>query len=60
MVDILVLGVITAVFGVVFYAMWSVYYAVKAVGGPIIARLVTYGVWFYASTTSCINNKKEG
>jgi len=60
MVDILVLGVITAVFGVVFYAMWSVYYAVKAVGGPIIARLVTYGVWFMPAPLAASIIRKKG
>lgn len=46
MIDILLLGVITAVYTVVFYAMWTIYFTVQAIGGPIIARLITYGSWF--------------
>lgn len=49
MVDILVLGVIAAVYAVIFYSAWPVYYAVSAAGGPIIARLATYGIWFMAA-----------
>ncbi|MEM4717716.1 MAG: ECF transporter S component [Desulfurococcaceae archaeon] len=46
MIDLLVLGATTAIFAVVFISAWTVYYAVKAIGGPIIARIATYGMWF--------------
>lgn len=46
MVDLLVLGVIAAIFAVVFYAAWSVYYLAEAMWGPIVARVVSYGLWF--------------
>lgn len=46
MMDLLILGVIAAVFTVIFISMWTVYYAVKAIGGPIVARIITYGAWF--------------
>lgn len=49
LIDIITLGVIAAVFAVVFTVMWTPYYAIKAVGGPIIARLLTYGAWFMAA-----------
>lgn len=46
MIDLLILGVIAAIFTIVFISMWTVYYAVKAAAGPIVARLLTYGAWF--------------
>lgn len=46
MADLLILGVIAAVYAVVFISMWTVYYATKAIAGPIFARLLTYGAWF--------------
>lgn len=47
MIDTLTLGIIAAVGAVVFYAAWPVYYAASAAGGPITARLISYGMWFF-------------
>lgn len=60
MVDILVLGVIAAIYGVLFYIWWDVYYAVKAVGGPVAARLVTYGLWFMPAPLAASLIRKPG
>ena len=46
LIDLLILGVIAAIFTIIFTSMWTVYYAVKASAGPIVARLLTYGAWF--------------
>lgn len=59
MIDVLVIGVVAAVFAVVFYAMWSVYYVVEALAGPIAARVLTYGAWFMpAPLTASLVKKK--
>lgn len=59
MVDILILGVIAAVFAVVFHAAWSVYYLAKAAWGPIIARVVSYGLWFMPAPLAASLIKKH-
>ena len=48
-VDYALLGVVAVAFGIVFFAAWPIYYAVKAVGGPVLAKLLTYGIWFMAA-----------
>jgi len=60
MVDVLILGAVAAIYGVLFYAWWSVYYAVEAVGGPIAARLVTYGLWFMPAPLAASLIRKVG
>ncbi|MCY0868094.1 MAG: ECF transporter S component [Desulfurococcus sp.] len=60
LIDILVLGVTAAVFSVLFYVWWDVYYAVKAVGGPVVARLVTYGLWFMPAPLAASLIRKPG
>ncbi|MFZ8790897.1 MAG: ECF transporter S component [Thermosphaera aggregans] len=45
-VDFLYLGVIAVVFAVLFTLWWDVYYAVKAILGPVGTRILTYGLWF--------------
>lgn len=60
MVDIAIIGVAAAIFGVLFQAWWSVYYAVKAIGGPIGARLVTYGLWFMPAPLVATLIRKPG
>lgn len=59
-VDALVLGTIAAVYGALFTVWWSAYYAVKAVGGPIVARLVTYGLWFMPAPLAASLIRKPG
>lgn len=51
-VDYAVLGAVAVAFGVVFVPWWTAYYAVKAVAGPVAARLATYGLWFMAGPTA--------
>jgi len=48
-VDYAILGVVAAVMGVVFVVAWDFYYLVKALLGPIGARVFTYGIWFMAA-----------
>jgi len=60
MVDVLILGAVAAIYGVLFFAWWNVYYAVKAVGGPIVARLVTYGLWFMPAPLAASLIRKAG
>lgn len=45
-VDYLYLGVIAVVFAILFTIWWDVYYAVKAIAGPVGTRVLTYGLWF--------------
>ena len=45
-VDFALLGVVAVIMGIIFTFAWSVYEAVKTIGGPIAARLFTYGLWF--------------
>lgn len=45
-IDYTILGVVAVVAGLIFYATWFIYYAAEAVGGKILARIVSYGLWF--------------
>jgi len=60
LIDVLLLGVIAAIYGVLFTLWWDVYYLVKAVGGPIVARLVTYGLWFMPAPLAASIIRKPG
>ncbi len=44
--DYAYLGVVAVVMGIIFYFTWSVYEFGKVIGGPIFARLISYGLWF--------------
>jgi len=59
-IDVLLLGVIAAIYGVLFTLWWDVYYLVKAIGGPIVARLVTYGLWFMPAPLAASIIRKPG
>ncbi|MEL9909532.1 MAG: ECF transporter S component [Desulfurococcus sp.] len=59
-VDILLLGVIAAIYSVLFYVWWDVYYLIKAIGGPIVARLITYGLWFMPAPLAASLIRKPG
>jgi len=48
-IDLAVLALVAVVTGIVFSSAWSLYYAVEAVGGPVGARLASYGLWFIAA-----------
>jgi len=45
-VDWATLGLVAVVTGVVFTLTWNVYYVGKAIGGPVVARALSYGLWF--------------
>ena len=44
--DLAYLGVVAAISGIIFALTWNVYYLGKAIGGPVVARIVSYGLWF--------------
>lgn len=44
--DYAYLGVVAVVMGIIFFFTWSIYEFGKVVGGPIFARLISYGLWF--------------
>ncbi|MEL9929544.1 MAG: ECF transporter S component [Sulfolobales archaeon] len=45
-VDYSLLGLVAVVAGIIFYATWFVYEFGKIIGGPIVARIISYGLWF--------------
>ncbi len=57
-IDYAYLGVVAVVMGVVFYGTWYVYYFGKAIGGPIFARLISYGLWFIGAPLGATLIKK--
>ncbi|WP_440059359.1 ECF transporter S component [Thermogladius sp. 4427co] len=57
-IDYTLLGLVGVVFGIVFVPWWTVYYIIKAIGGPIVARIVTYGLWFMAAPMSAVLIRK--
>ena len=59
-VDLAVLGVVAAVAGAIFALAWNVYELGKALGGPIAARLVSYGLWFIAAPLAATLIRKPG
>ncbi|NAZ27502.1 MAG: ABC transporter permease [Thermogladius sp.] len=57
-VDYTVIGLVGVVLGVVFVPWWTVYYIVKAIAGPVGARLATYGLWFMAAPLAAVLVRK--
>ena len=45
-IDYAILAVVAVVSGLIFYATWFVYEFGETFGGPIFARLISYGLWF--------------
>lgn len=45
-IDYTMLAVVAVVAGIIFWATWFVYSFGMGVGGPIVARLISYGLWF--------------
>ena len=45
-IDYALLGAVAIIAGLIFYATWFVYYTAEAIGGKILARIVSYGLWF--------------
>lgn len=60
MIDAFTIGVIGAIFGVLFVAWWPVYEAVKGVGGVLASRLLTYGLWFMPAPLAASLIRKPG
>ncbi|MGC9148739.1 MAG: ECF transporter S component [Sulfolobales archaeon] len=59
-IDYAMLAVVAVVAGVVFYATWFVYEFGKVLGGPIVARLLSYGLWFIGAPLAATLIKKPG
>ncbi len=60
MIDFALLGVVAIVAGLIFYATWAVYNAAMAIGGGIIARIVSYGLWFIGAPLAASLIRKPG
>jgi len=45
-IDLAYLAVIAVISGIIFTLTWDVYYFGKAIGGPVVARILSYGLWF--------------
>ncbi|MEM1611324.1 MAG: ECF transporter S component [Sulfolobales archaeon] len=59
-VDYAYLAVVAVVSGVIFYATWNLYYAAEAIGGPIVARAASYGLWFIGAPLAATLIRKPG
>ncbi|MEM0504987.1 MAG: ECF transporter S component [Sulfolobales archaeon] len=58
--DLTYLGVVAAVSGVIFALTWNVYFIGSALGGPIVARIISYGLWFIGAPLAATLIKKPG
>ncbi|MEM0453738.1 MAG: ECF transporter S component [Sulfolobales archaeon] len=58
--DLTYLGVVAAVCGVIFALTWNVYFIGSALGGPIAARILSYGLWFIGAPLAATLIKKPG
>ena len=45
-IDFAMLAIVAVVSGIIFWATWFIYDLGKGIGGPIVARLISYGLWF--------------
>ncbi len=59
-VDYAILGVVAVVSGIVFYSAWYVYYFGKALGGPVLARAISYGLWYIGAPLAATLIRKPG
>ncbi len=59
-VDYAILGVVAVVSGLIFYSAWYVYYFGKALGGPVLARALSYGLWFLGAPLGATLIRKPG
>jgi energy-coupling factor transport system substrate-specific component len=57
-IDYAVLGAIAVAFGIMFAPWWTVYYGLKSALGPIPAKLITYGLWFFPAPLAAVILKK--
>lgn len=58
--DLTYLGVVAAVSGVIFALTWNVYFLGSAIGGPIAARIISYGLWFIGAPLAATLIRKPG
>ena len=58
--DFAYLAVVAVVSGIIFFFTWNVYEAAKAIGGPVFARLVSYGLWFIGGPLGASLVRKPG
>lgn len=58
--DMAYLGLVAVVSGVIFALTWNVYYAASAAGGPVAARLLSYGLWFIGAPLGATLVRKRG
>jgi len=59
-VDLAILALVAALFGAIFAFAWTLYYAIKAIGGKPVAVLLTYGIWYMAAPLAATLLKKPG
>jgi len=57
-IDYAYLGVVAVIMGIIFYITWSIYEFGKIIGGPIFARLISYGLWFMGAPLGATLIKK--
>jgi len=57
-VDFALLGVTAVVMGILFTLAWTVYEVADAFGGPIVARALSYGLWFIGAPLGATLVKK--
>ncbi len=57
-IDFAYLAVVAVISAIIFYAAWYVYDAAKAIGGPIFARMISYGLWFIGAPFAATLIKK--
>ena len=58
--DYAYLAVAAVVSGIIFYFAWFVYDFGKAIGGPIVARMLSYGLWFIGGPLGAALVRKPG
>ncbi|MCC6003427.1 MAG: ECF transporter S component [Thermofilum sp.] len=57
-VDWAMLAVVAVASGIIFWATWFIYDFASGLGGPIIARLVSYGLWFIGAPLAASTIRK--
>jgi len=58
--DVTYLAVVAAIAGVIFTLTWNIYFIGSAVGGPIVARVISYGLWFIGAPLAATLIRKPG
>lgn len=58
--DLAIIGVVAAVLGIIYNLISGPYYVVKAALGPMVAKMLFYGIWFMAAPLAASLVKKPG